>query len=40
MAKHPLGLVTAVFGEDQNSDENGNDTGKGPEDGSSLSSKN
>lgn len=39
VAKHPLGLVTAVFGEDENGDEDGNDTGKGPENSSSLNSK-
>lgn len=31
-----LGIVTAVLGNGQDADNNGNDTGKGPEDGSSL----
>lgn len=36
MAKHPLGLVSAVLGEDQNGDQNGNDTSECPKNSSSL----
>ena len=36
MAKHPLGLVPAVLGNDEDADEDGNDTGKGPKHGGGL----
>jgi hypothetical protein len=36
MAEYPLGIVSAVLGEDQNGDHDSNDTGECPENSGSL----
>lgn len=36
MSKDPFGIMAAVLGKSQNGDDDGEDTGKGPEDGSGL----
>lgn len=36
VCENPLGIVTTLFGNGQNTNHDGNDTSKGPEDGSSL----
>jgi len=36
VAEDVLGVVAAVLGEDEDRDHDGDDTGKGPEDGSGL----
>lgn len=39
VAKHPLGIVSAFLGKDQNGDHEGNDTGECPENCGSLSAE-